>query len=57
MSKRQTNIWENTLANHYNEMHGKIGVGLCYNIINTFGDSKYSHEFCEWINNERKSNN
>ena len=56
MSKRQLNIWENELANAYNEMHGRIGVGLCYKIIQTFGDCKYSHDFCNWILENRKSN-
>jgi hypothetical protein len=26
-----------------------INFDLCYDIIHTFGDSKYSHEICEWL--------
>jgi len=55
MSKRQTHIWDNQLANEYNENHGRIGVGLCYKIIQTFGDNQYSHDFCNWIFEKRKS--
>lgn len=54
MSCRQEKIWNDLLANKYNEKYGRIGVGLCYKIIQTFGDSKYSHEFCEWLMNLRK---
>lgn len=53
MSRRQEKIWNDPIAQSLNRKYG-IGVGLCYKIIQTFGDSKYSHEFCEWLMNLRK---
>ena len=54
MAKRQEKIWNDPIAQEYNARYGQIGLGLCHKIIHTFGDSKYSHEFCEWLMNLRK---
>lgn len=53
MSRRQEKIWNNPIAQEYNGKYG-IGLGLCYKIIMTFGDSEYSHDFCKWLMNLRK---
>lgn len=55
MSKRQENIYNDKIANQYNDKY-QIGIGLCYKIITMFGDNKYSHEFCKYIMNIRKEN-
>ena len=55
MARRQEKIWNNPIAQEYNGKYG-IGLGLCYKIITTFGDSKYSHNFCEYLMNLRKEN-
>jgi hypothetical protein len=55
MSRRQEKIWNDPIAQVYNEKYGRIGIGLCYKIVHTFGDTKYSQDFCKWIADKRKT--
>ena len=34
----------------------KIGKGLVFAALKTFGDSKYTHDFCEFLVNWQKNN-
>ena len=38
----------------YNNKYN-IGTGLCFRVLTLFGDSKYSHEFCEFLVEKRKT--
>ena len=38
----------------YNEKYN-IGKGLCFRVLTLFGDSKYSHEFCEFLAEKQKT--
>ena len=44
----------NPVVKHYNDLY-HIGTGLIYKIIMTFGDSKYSHNFCEYLMNRKQN--
>ena len=39
---------------YYNNLY-HIGTGLVYKILMTFGDSKYSHNFCEYLMNRKQN--
>lgn len=38
----------------YNNKYN-IGTGLCFRVLTLFGDSKYSHEFCEFLAEKQKT--
>jgi len=38
----------------YNNKYN-IGKGLCFKVLTLFGDSKYSHEFCEFLAEKQKN--
>ena len=38
----------------YNNKYN-IGKGLCFKVLTLFGDSKYSHEFCKFLAEKRKT--
>lgn len=44
----------NPVVKQYNDLY-HIGTGLIYKIIMTFGDSKYSHNFCKYLMNRKKN--
>lgn len=41
------------VVNEYRKLY-PIGKGLIFKAINTFGDSKYTHNFCEYLVNRSK---
>lgn len=38
----------------YNELY-KIGAGLCFRALTLFGDSKYTHNICKFIQEKQKT--
>lgn len=46
---------DDPLVIEYNNKY-KIGKGLIFKILMTFGDSKYTHKFCEFLVEWRKTN-
>lgn len=45
---------ENPVVIAYDNIY-HIGAGLVFQVIRTYGDSKYSHQLCEYIANLKKT--
>ena len=61
MTKRNRKIRHDTYKHqndpdvkYYNNLY-HIGSCLIYKILMTFGDSKYSHNFCEYLMNRKQN--
>ena len=53
MTTRNRKIMHDPNVKYYNNLY-HIGLCLIHKILMTFGDSKYSHNFCEYLMNRKQ---
>ena len=54
MTTRNRKITHDPDVKYYNNLY-HIGSCLIYKILMTFGDSKYSHNLCEYLMNRKQN--